>query len=85
MALRDSRYVRDQRRRDPGDQEKRPGKITFRKDDKKYTIKISEEDNEIYFDGKWYRNFSELCEKAVIDKEKLTSLYYDLYDFKEEK
>ena len=59
--------------------------ITFRKDDKKYTIKISEEDNAIHFDGKWYRNFSELCEKAVIDGEKLTSLYYDLYDFKEEK
>lgn len=64
--------------------ENRPRKITFRKDDKKYTIKISEEDNAIHFDGKWYRNFLELCEKAVIDGEKITSLYYDLYDFKEE-
>ena len=62
--------------------ENRPGKITFRKDDKKYTIKISEEDNEIHFDGKWYRNFLELCEKAVIDGEKITSLYYDLYEWR---
>lgn len=62
--------------------ENKPRKISFRKDDKRYIIKISEEDNAIHFDGKWYRNFAELCEKAVICGEKITSLYYDLYEWR---
>ena len=62
----------------------KPGKIVFRDavKNKKYTLEISDDsDHAIKFDGKWYRNFGEFCEKAELNGKKLTSLYDDFYDW----
>ena len=59
---------------------KEPGTYAFKYGNRKYRIKV--EDNKeraIGFEGKWYRDFGELCQNAVLDGMKLTAIYDDLY------
>ena len=60
----------------------KPGTYIFRRDDKKYRITVEDEpDHAICFDGKWYRSFGEFCQKAELDKKKITTIYDELYDW----
>lgn len=60
----------------------KPGSCSFLYEDEKYSIEISEEDHAVGFDGKWYRNFEEFCQKAEINGEKFTTRYDELYNWK---
>ena len=59
--------------------EETAGTIRFKRDGKTYEIEITADDHAIGFEGNWYRNFSEFCEKAIIDDEKITKCYDELY------
>ncbi len=63
---------------------KMPGKISFRYMGQKYMAEsVLEEGNVIiHFEDHWYRDRDDFFQKACIDGEKLTALYFDLEDFK---
>lgn len=60
----------------------KPGKYMMTRKRKKTMIEVVEEngENAIHFNGKWYRSFEEFCQKAEIDKNKITSIYDEFYD-----
>ncbi len=59
----------------------KPGKIAFKRDKKKYRIEVSDDnDHAIGFEGRWYRNFNEFCEKGELGKEQITNIYDEFYD-----
>jgi hypothetical protein len=59
-----------------------PCKILFKYNGDRYEITVSgEKEAGIDFDGKWYRDFLELCDKAKIGNKKITNIYDELYDW----
>ena len=60
----------------------RPGTVSACCREKEYTIETTDEpEKAIKFEGKWYRSFEELCEKAVIGTAKATAIYDEFYDW----
>ena len=60
----------------------KPCRISFKYDGERYDITVSDEgEGGLCFDGKWYRDFTELCGKAEIEGKKITSIYDELYDW----
>ncbi|MBO7515991.1 MAG: sel1 repeat family protein [Lachnospiraceae bacterium] len=57
------------------------GTVYFKCDRTKYSLEIAKEDGSIYFDGRWYRSFAQLCQKAEIGGEKITRRYDEFYDW----
>ncbi len=62
---------------------KRPVKIAFYYEQKKYIVQAHQEGDEctVEFRGKWYRSVSEFISKAMIGEEKLTTINRILYGF----
>ena len=60
---------------------KTPGKYILSYRTEKVVIEVVEDNNEyaIAYDGKWYRNFADFCEKAEIDGNKFTAVYEEVY------
>ena len=58
----------------------KPGKYMICYRNKKYEIKVEEEDGEraIGYAGKWYRSFEDFCQKAMIGKNCVTSIYDEI-------
>ena len=61
----------------------RPSKVSFLCEGKKYIVESQQEDGAyvVEFNGKWYRDRDEFFRKAYIGNERLTALYWDMYDF----
>lgn len=61
----------------------KPVKIRFFYGRKMFEVRseIDGAECNICFDGKWFRNRDEFFQKATIDGERITSLYYELDDF----
>ena len=59
-----------------------PGRYTMAYGKKKVVLEVTTENDEyaLGYDGKWYRSFSEFCQKAEIDKVKFTSVYDEFRD-----
>ena len=61
----------------------KPGTLSARCRGREYRIETADEsEKEIRIDGKWYRNFEELCEKAEIENSKATAIYDEFTDWK---
>ena len=62
---------------------KSPHKVTFKIDQKQYTVEAVQEDNEctVCFDGKWFRDRDEFFKNAAVGNTRLTAVYDDLYGF----
>ncbi len=61
---------------------KKPGKWNFMYNGRKYQIECSnDEDHAVCFEGKYYRSFADFCQKAVIEKERVTAVYDALYNW----
>ncbi len=61
----------------------KPGKISASFRGREYRIETTDEpEKAIRFHDKWYRSFEELCEKAVTDQVRTTSVYDEFYDWK---
>lgn len=62
---------------------KQPAHVTFFYKMKKQVLESMEEDGAVvvHFNDRWYRDRDEFFGKAVVDGEKLTSLYRKLYGF----
>lgn len=62
----------------------RPVRVRFCCDDETYEIEAAEKDGRlvIMFGGKSYKSIDEFFERAEIDKQLLTSIYYKLDEFK---
>ena len=60
----------------------KPGKYTVKHNGKKFVIEVIDEDGEkaIGYNGKWYRSFEDLCQKAELGSDKLTTIYDEFYD-----
>ncbi len=59
-----------------------PCRILFKYNGDRYVITVSDDKKAgICFDGKWYRDFLELCDKANIGNKKITNIYDELYDW----
>jgi len=58
-----------------------PGRYSFEYEEERYSIEIAKEDHAVGFDGKWFRDFEEFCQKAEINGQKLTAIYDELYDW----
>ncbi len=60
----------------------KPGRYSMKRKGKKVFFEVVDEDGEkaIGFDGKWYRSFGELCQKAESGSEKITAIYDEFYD-----
>ena len=60
----------------------KPGKYTVKHNGKKVAIEVIDEDGEkaIGYNGKWYRSFEDLCQKAELGSDKLTTIYDEFYD-----
>lgn len=60
----------------------RPGKYSIKHNGKKVEIEVIDEDGEkaIGYNGKWYRSFEDLCQKAELGNDKLTTIYDEFYD-----
>ncbi len=60
---------------------KTPGKYILSYRTEKVVIEVVEDNNEyaVAYDGKWYRNFADFCEKAEIDGNKFTAVYEEVY------
>lgn len=61
----------------------KPCKVTFRYQNRRYTVEAVEEDGEcvITFGGKWFRTRDGFFQRASIGEMRLTSVYDDLYLF----
>lgn len=46
---------------------------------REYRLEFPEDDSAVFFDGKWFRSFTEFCEKAEIEGEKCTAVYDEIY------
>lgn len=56
--------------------------VSFKRNGTEYRIDISDDDEHaLHFEGKWYRDFEELCNKAEIDGVKITAIYDEFYEF----
>lgn len=62
---------------------KTPVKITFRYKNKEYNVESSEDGElmAVHFGDKWFRSSDEFFNKAVIENNRLTKIYNDLYLF----
>lgn len=62
---------------------KNPVKVTFRYEQKKYTVESFQEEQEctVKFQNKWYRSVSDFISKATINGENLTAINTILYGF----
>ena len=62
----------------------RPSLTTFKYDGKKHTVQSTLEDGAyvVRFDDKWYKSREDFFAKASIDGQRLTSLLYELEDFR---
>jgi TPR repeat protein len=60
----------------------KPGKYSIKHNGKKVAIEVIDEDGEkaIGYNGKWYRSFEDLCQKAEFGSDKLTTIYDEFYD-----
>ncbi len=60
----------------------KPGKYSIKRNGKKIGIEVIDEDGEkaIGYNGKWYRSFEDLCQKAELGSDKLTTIYDEFYD-----
>ena len=59
-----------------------PVKIRFKYAGRLFELEVSDDDEPaIAFEGKWYRNFAEFCEKADLGKDKIVKNYDALYDW----
>ncbi len=58
------------------------GKYTIKHRAKTLEITVLEENGEraIAFDGRWYRSFEDLCQKAKYEKKRVTSIADEFYD-----
>ena len=54
-----------------------PGRYMVKRGARKLYFEVTEENGEkaLCYDGRWYRNFSDFCQKATIDGVKFTSIY----------
>ncbi|MCR5800297.1 MAG: hypothetical protein K6G69_09500 [Lachnospiraceae bacterium] len=60
-----------------------PGKYTFDMNGERYAIDVSDdEERAVGFDGKWYRTFEDLCNKAEIEGRRFTTVYDELQDWR---
>ncbi len=61
---------------------KHPAKISFKYAGRPLELEASDDDEPaIGFQGKWYRNFAEFCEKADLGKDKIVKNYDAFYDW----
>ena len=60
----------------------KPGRYDLTFQGRKYEIEAVEDDDgtrALKFGGKWYRSFADLCQKAELNGEKLTSVYDEIW------
>lgn len=59
-----------------------PGKYRVKRNGKRMEFEVVEEDGEkaLSYEGKWFRNFEEFCQKAEIGNKKVTGIYDEFYD-----
>lgn len=64
----------------------KPGRFNMLYHGKKAAVDVTEENGElaIGFEGKWYRSFEDFCQKAVINGQKITSIYDEIYNVSSE-
>jgi tetratricopeptide (TPR) repeat protein len=58
-----------------------PGRVTFKRRRKTYEMDFSGDDCAIHFQGKWYRNFRDLCEKAEVNGKKIVCICDEFEEF----
>ena len=61
---------------------KKPAQISFKYAGRPFELEVSDDDEPaIGFEGKWFRDFAEFCEKADLGKDKIIKNYDALYDW----
>lgn len=62
-----------------------PCRIRFRYRRKVYELEISGEDLAIKVEDKWYRNYREFCEKALLKGQRITKIYDEIHGMEVER
>ncbi len=59
----------------------KPGKYSVTCRGRKFTIEVVEDEDgtrALKYESKWYRSFADLCQKAEMDGDKLTTIYDEI-------